>query len=156
MDTSSLECGHLLCSGSVAARNDRSGVSHSTTWGGGLPGDKANNWFGEGILDISCCFLLCCSTDFPDHHDCFRFFVFLEQLKAVDEICPVYRVAADAHARRLPQPDVGELVHGFIGEGSASGDYTNAAFFVDWAGHDAYFAFSGRDHAGAVWSDEAC
>ena len=49
-------------------------------------------------LDKFCSFLLCCATDLANHDDALCLRIRHKLLKAVHEISPVERVAADANA----------------------------------------------------------
>jgi len=64
-------------------------------------------------------------------------------------------VATDADAGGLADAEARELVHGFVSKRAAAANYANMAGLVNTAGHDADFAFAGRNDAGAIRSDEA-
>src|SRR5260370_7191899 len=44
----------------------------------------------------------------------------------------------------------------FVGQGAAAADDANVSLFVDAAGHDADFAFAGRDDSWTVRTNKAC
>ena len=64
-------------------------------------------------------------------------------------------IAADADAGGLADAEAGELVDRFVGERAAAADHADVAGFVNAAGHDADFAFAGRDDAGTIRADQA-
>src|SRR6185312_403384 len=89
------------------------------------------------------------SADLADHDDRLRLGIGEEHFEAVDEIGAVDRIAADADAARLPEPDGGGLRHGFIGECAGARDDADMTLLVDVAGHDTDLAFAGGDDARA-------
>ena len=95
------------------------------------------------------------AADFAHHQDGFGRRIGLVHLQEVDERRADDRVAAEADAGRLAEAEVRELPDGFVGERAAAAHDADGALLVDVAGHDADFAFLGRDHAGAVRADEA-
>src|SRR5205807_7740322 len=64
------------------------------------------------------------------------------------------RVAADADAGGLADASARVLVDGFVDEGAAARDDTDAAHREDVAGHDSDAALARRDNARAVRADE--
>src|SRR5206468_9945216 len=64
-------------------------------------------------------------------------------------------IAADADAGGLADAEHSELMDGLVSERPAATDYSNVSLFVNAAGHDADFAFAGRNDARAVRADEA-
>ena len=90
----------------------------------------------------------------PDHQDGFGLRIVLEHLQEVDERGADDRIAAQADAGRLPQPQIGELPDGFVGERAAAADDADGAGLVNVAGHDADLALPRRDDAGTVGPDQ--
>jgi hypothetical protein len=66
----------------------------------------------------------------------------------------MHRIAADAHATRLPQSQTSQLVHGFVGQRAASRDNADLSRSMNMAWHNADFTLSRSDHAGAVGPKE--
>src|SRR5687767_4764527 len=64
------------------------------------------------------------------------------------------RIAADADAGALPQSGACQLIDRFIGERAALRDDADAALFADVVGDDAGLAFTGRDDAGTVRTNQ--
>ncbi len=79
----------------------------------------------------------------------------LVHLQEVDEGGADDGVAAEADAGGLAEAEVRELPDGFVGERAAAAHDADGTLLMDVAGHDADFAFFGRDDAGAVGADEA-
>src|SRR4026207_1462879 len=109
---------------------------------------------GEWGLDEGGGLLLGGAADLPDHHDRGRLGIGLEEPQHVDEVGAGDRIAADAHARRLPEPALGELMDHLVGERAAARDHPHVAHLVDVAGHDADLGLARRDQARAVRADE--
>ena len=78
-----------------------------------------------------------------------------KELQHIDEVGADNGVAADAHAGALADPQQGELMHRFIGQGAAAGDQAHGAGPVDMPGHDAHLSLARGDDARAVGADEA-
>src|SRR5699024_6662120 len=94
------------------------------------------------------------AADFADHDDGIGIRIFVEHLEDVHVLEPVDGIATNAHGRRLPQPEFGDLGNGFISERARTADYTNAALAVNMTGHDADLDFVGRDQARADGSKQ--
>ena len=77
------------------------------------------------------------------------------ELEQVDERSADDRIAAEADAGALAEAEVRELPDGFVGERAAAAHDADGALLMDVAGHDADFAFFGRDDAGAVGADQS-
>ena len=86
--------------------------------------------------------LLGATTDFANHDDTVSLPVLEEDLQAVDEVGSREGIATDTDDERLTKAGLGGLVDGFVGEGSGTGDNTDAAALVDEAGHDTDLALS--------------
>ena len=78
-----------------------------------------------------------------------------KQLERVDEAGADQRVAADADAGGLAEPELGELVNGFVGQRAALGHDADAALGADVPGDDAGLGLPRGDQARAVRADEA-
>ncbi len=84
-----------------------------------------------------------------------RFWIVVEKFNGIEERRADDWVATDADAGGLADAEARELVHGFVSKRAAAANYANMAGLVNTAGHDADFAFAGRNDAGAIRSDEA-
>src|SRR3546814_10628591 len=85
------------------------------------------------------------TTDLADHDDALGLRIVLEQLKAVDEVPAVDRVAADADDGRLAQARVGRLLDRLVRQRARARDDADLAHGMDVAGHDADLALAGGD-----------
>ena len=65
------------------------------------------------------------------------------------------RIAADAETGALTKSAGSKLPDRFVGEGTATGNHADFAGFVDVTGHDADFALTGSDDAGAIRPNQA-
>lgn len=148
----------LVLGTALAARNDGTSVAHATTRGRSETGDERDHRLGlDALVVLQQVFgglLLSNSADLADHDDALGLGIAQEDLQAVDEVGAVEGVAADAHAQRLAQTDLGGLVHGLVGEGARPRHDSDAAPLVDVAGHDADLAALRGDDAGAVGADQ--
>src|SRR5208282_4084087 len=81
--------------------------------------------------------------------------IIVEELDGVEKGGANDGIATDADASGLADAELRELVDGFVGQGAAAADDADIALLVDAAGHDADFAFAGRDDPGAVRADKA-
>jgi len=147
---------------SLASAHDRSGVTHTSSLGGGGPGDESGDRLlampggpGGGLL-------LGGAADLADHDDRLGFGVLVEHLQNVEVGGAVDRVAADADAGALAVAAGGELPDGLVGEGAGARDDADVSLPVDVAGGDAdaapavgLLAGAGCDKTGAVRADEA-
>ncbi len=82
------------------------------------------------------------------------FGIVVKELDGFEERCADDRIAADTDTSGLADAEAGELIDGFVSESAAAADYADVALLVDAAGHDADFAFPGRDDARAVGADQ--
>src|SRR5205814_4910807 len=64
-------------------------------------------------------------------------------------------VAADADAGGLADAEKGQLMDRFVSQGAAAADDADVSLLVNAAGHDADFAFAGRNNARAIGANEA-
>ena len=118
---------------------------------------EADHWFlllGSG--QKLCRFFLGGTADFTDHDDGFGLLIGQEKIKAVDEIEPVHRIAANTDTGGLAEPRGGCLRHRLIGQRAGPRDDADIARLMDVAGHDPDLTFIGRDDAGAVGANQPC
>ncbi len=98
--------------------------------------------------------LLGVAADLAHHQHGLGVGVGLEERQGIDEAGAVDRVAADADAGALADPQVRELPDALVGERARAAHDADLARLVDIAGHDADLALAGRDDAGAVGTDQ--
>ena len=113
----------------------------------------------SGLVNLPGCLevrglLLGVAADLAHHQHGLGLRVGLEQRQGVDEARAVDRVAADADAGALADPQVRELPDGFIRQGARSAHDPDPPGLVDIARHDADLALAGRDDPGAVGADQ--
>ena len=152
-DAGRFEGGDFFGGGAFAAGDDRAGVAHALAGGSSLAGDEGGHRLGDVLLGERGGFFFGGAADFAHHEDGFGLVVGLVELQEVDEGRADDRVAAEADASGLAEAEVRELPDGFVGERAAAAHDADGALLVDVAGHDADFAFLGRDDAGAVGAD---
>src|SRR5881392_1090293 len=99
--------------------------------------------------------LLGVAADFADHNDGVGVRIIVEKLDGVEKRRADDGIAPDADAGGLADAELRQLMDGFVGERATAADDADVALLVDAPGHDADFAFAGRDDAGAVWANEA-
>jgi len=80
------------------------------------------------------------TTDLTNENDALGFRILDEHIQAIDEICAVERITANAHAQCLAKTHLGGLMHGLIGQSARSRDDADLAALVYMAGHNADFA----------------
>ena len=97
---------------------------------------------------------LSCTTNFTDHHNRFRLWVVLEQVRMSMKFEPGIG-SPPMPTRGLAKAKISGLFDGFIGERARARHNTYAARQMNVAGHDADFTFTWRDNAGAVRADQA-
>src|ERR1700722_6000964 len=144
----------FLGGSSVAPADDGAGVAHAAPGRRGLPADKSDyrfldvplNVFGRGFLRVS--------ADFANHDDRVSARIFVEHANRIEKAGADDRIATDADTGGLTDAEMGKLIDRFVGECSAAAHYANIALFVNRGGHDADFAFAGRDDARAIRTDE--
>src|SRR5512133_1664846 len=153
-DAALLQDRHLFGRGTLAAGDDRAGVTHALAGRGGDAGDVGCYRFGHVLFYEVSPFFLGGAADLADHDDCVGVGVGLEQAQDVQVVGAVDRVAADADAGGLAQAEAGQLPDRFVGQGAGAGDNADTARFVDIAGHDADLALAGGNHARAVGADQ--
>src|SRR6266545_240713 len=69
---------------SLAAGDDRAGVTHATPRRRRLSGDESHDWFSNVVLCERCGFLFSSAADLADHHDSIRLIISLEQSQRVN------------------------------------------------------------------------
>ncbi len=130
-------------------------MPHGAAFGCGGSGDKSGDGFLHVLFDVGTGFFFGASADFTDHDDGVGIGIFVEHTDGIGLGGAVDRVSANADASGLAVASAGELPDGFVREGTGAGDDANAAGFVNVSGHDADFALTGGDDAGAVRPDQA-
>ena len=106
------------------------------------------------VLDPARASLFGIAADLAYHDHRVRLGFVVEELHHVDMLQSVHRVAANAHARRLPETLLHQLSNRFVGQGAGARHHANAALLVNVAGHDADLDLVGRNDAGTVGTDE--
>src|SRR5208282_307649 len=94
------------------------------------------------------------AADLAHHQDRLGLRVLLKELQNIHEVRAGDRVAANAHARRLPQANVAQLPNPFVGQSAAAADDADWAGFVNVTRHDADLALPRSDNSGTVRPDE--
>src|SRR3984957_4040682 len=105
----------LLRGCTCATADDRSRVAHAATWRRGLPGNQSHDGFVHVVFDVSGSLFFGVAADFADHNDGLRFGVFVEELDRVDMRGTDDRIAANSDARGLADPQLRQLMYGFVG-----------------------------------------
>ena len=82
------------------------------------------------------------AADLADHHDRVRVRIFVEQPDRVGERRADDRIAADADARRLSDPQPGQLPHRFIRQRARARNHAHVPLQVNVRRHDADLAFA--------------
>ena len=98
MDSRRLEGCHLLPGSSLSSRNDRTGMSHPSSWRSGLPGNEADDGFTDFLFNEIGCVVLGISADLTDHHDPFSLGILFEHFETINEIGPIDGIPTDADA----------------------------------------------------------
>ena len=130
-------------------------TGHALAGRRGDAGDVGNYRLGDMIGDEPGSRLLVGTSDLAHHDHALRLRILLEEFQAVDEVQPADRVTANTDAGGLPEPVIGGLVDGLVGEGAGAGDHAHFPGLVDEAGHDADLALTRRNNPGAVGADQA-
>src|SRR5262249_51653123 len=99
-------------------------------------------------------FLLGRATNFTDHDDRLRLWIAQKHIEAIDEVGAVDRIATNADAGRLAEPDRGRLRHRLIGQRARARNDTDRTALVNVARHDADLALARCDDARTVRPDE--
>ena len=155
MDACGGHRGVFVFGGALASADDGAGVAHAAAGRRGLAGDETDHRFfyvgfnplGGGFFGVA--------ANFADQDDGVRVGIVVEKAHRVEKRCADDGIAADADTGGLADAKTGELIHGFVSKRAAAADNADVALLVDAAGHDADFAFAGRNDAGAIGADEA-
>ena len=107
-----------LCA-ALSRRNDRPGMPHLLSLRGGAARYERDHFLSDGRLDKFRGLLLRRPADLSNHYDRVGPVVLLEHLQQIHVARADNRIAANADAGRLPQVLLAQIVHNFIGEGSA-------------------------------------
>jgi len=84
---------------SFASRNDSTSVTHSSSWGSSLTGDKTNNWKAPLIVlrkPLGCLFFSF-SSDFTNHDYTFSLWVDNEPAQNINEVGSIEWISTDAN-----------------------------------------------------------
>ena len=142
------------CRRALAAGDDRARMAHALARRRGHAGDEADHRLSHVGLDPARAVFLVGAADLADHDHRFGLRIVVEHLHHVEVLQAVDRVAADADARRLAEAELHQLADRFVGQRARARHHADAALLVDVARHDADLDFVGRDHAGAVGTDQ--
>ncbi|KAI6771004.1 hypothetical protein HG531_009859 [Fusarium graminearum] len=157
-DTSILKSLDLGVGTTLTTGDDGTGVTHSSSRGSGDTSDEADDGLatvdGVGLLEELGGVLLGGTTNLTNHDDTVGVGVLGEDLEAVDEVGAGEGVTANTDDERLTETGLGGLVDGLVGQGTGTGDDTDATALVDETRHDTNLALFGGDDTGAVGSDE--
>ena len=129
-------------------------MSHAATGRGGLAGDEPDDGLPDVVADERRGLFLGGAADLADQHDRVGRGVILEETEGVDEARADQRIAADADAGGLPEPEPGQLVDRLVGQRAALRDDADPPFAADVAGNDAGLGAPRRDEPGTVRPDE--
>jgi len=99
--TSRLQRLHFFCRRSLAAGNDGTRMPHPAPWRCRDPGNEANHWLLDVLLNILGSLLFRVATDFTDHHDSLRFRIFLKQRQDIHKTRAVDGITANSYAGRF-------------------------------------------------------
>ena len=141
-DTGGLQSGNLGVGVALSSADNGTSVAHSPARGRRDTGDEADNGLVGRVVLLQEVggVLLGGSTNLADHNDTVCLAVLEEDLQAVDEVGAGEGVTTDTDDERLSKAGLGGLVDGLVGEGSGTGDDTDATALVDEARHDADLA----------------
>jgi hypothetical protein len=98
--------------------------------------DVGEHRLGHPVADELRSLLLLDAPDLADHHDELRLGIGLELLQHVDERRARHGVAADPDDRRVPEPELGELVADLVRQRPRARDEPDRAFLEDLGGDD--------------------
>src|SRR6266851_123028 len=145
---------HLLLGRTLAARDDRTRVTHSPSRRRRLPGDKAHHRLLHIVLDELRRLLLSRPADLADHDDRLGLRIVIQQPQRIDVVRPDNRVAANANRRRLPNPTRRQLIHSLIRQRARPRNNPDRAFLVNSSRHNPDLRLTRRDHSRAVRPDQ--
>src|SRR5690242_5983234 len=143
-DTSGLQSGDLGVGVTLSSADNGTSVTHSPAWGRGDTGNEADNGLVGSVVLLQevGSVLLSSSTNLSDHDDTVCLAVLEEDLQAIDEVGSGEGVTTDTNNKRLTEASLGGLVDSLVGEGSGTGDDTDATALVDETGHDTDLALA--------------
>src|SRR6185295_14809137 len=136
----------------AAPRDDRAGVPHPLALRRRLAGDEHGDGLRHVRLDERRRVLLGGAADLADQYHALGARIVLVEAQHVDETGTDDRVAADADARRLADPELRQLVYRLVRERAAPRHHADPSREMDVARHDPDLARPGPDHARAVRS----
>ena len=118
----SLEASNLRFSVTFTTRNDGTSVSHSSSWRGGLPSNKTNNWKVSWIVGRKpfSSLLFSLTTNFSNENDTFSLWIRNETFKDINEIGSVEWISTDSDNCRLSEILSRCLINSFISQSSRS------------------------------------
>ena len=136
--TGILEGGDLGVGITLATADDGTGVTHAAAGGRADTGDEADGGLVVLVvgLDELGSILLGATTNLTNHDDTLGLGVLEEDAEAVDEVGTGEGVTTNTNNERLTKTGLGGLVHSLVGQGTGTGDDTNATALVDEARHD--------------------
>ena len=91
-------------------------MAHALARRRGDPGDEADHGLAHVLLYPPGRVLLIAAADLAHHDHGFGLRIVVEHLQHIDVLQPIHRIAADADAGRLAEPELRELSHRFISE----------------------------------------
>src|SRR5882724_5706608 len=115
-------------------------------------GDETHHRLGHVVFDPACAALFVVTADLAYHDHCIRIRVVVEHPHDIDVLQTVDRITANTDAGRLP--DVRQLTHGFVGQGTGTRYDANPALLVNMPGHDADLDFVRRNDPWTVGADQ--
>src|SRR6185369_3704791 len=154
LDAGRLERLDLFRGRALAARDDRARVAHALAGRRRAACDERRDRLLHVRLDPRGSLLLRAAADLADHDDPVRVGIVVEEREQIDEVHPADRIAADADARRLPDPERRELTDRLVRERARLREHADVPLLVDVPRHDADLALARRDDARAVRADE--
>lgn len=133
-------------------------MTHPPSWRSRYTSDEAHRRL---VLSVVCLqevrrIFFSRSPNLSNHDDSIRLFIFKEYFQTVDEICPRERVASNANNKRLPEPSLRRLVHGFVCEGAGSRDNAYPPSLVNETWHDTDLTLARSDDTRAIGTNESC
>ena len=134
----------------LAAGDDRPGMAHALSRRGGEPGDEPRHRLGHLRANKIGGLLFGRSPDLTDNQHPLGGRIGLKHPQSVHETGAIHRISPDAQRGGLPQSQVGQLVHRFVGERPRPADHSHFSLSVNVSGHDPQLALTGSDHPRAV------
>jgi hypothetical protein len=92
------EGGHLLGGSSLAACDDRTGMSHTPPWWGSLTGNESHDGLLEALPDKHGGFFFGGPANLPNHHDGVCFLIGVKEPEYVNESRANQGIAANPNA----------------------------------------------------------